>query len=1347
MAVREDFYSLKLTVSLPSNFEDWFPIWHLIPNTTIGKQITLIPQKYTPLNTFAVGEDITYNAPKPASATEDALSIALMMAASGGITGAAYGTALLAESFANSGTFSTAKRKDQTGFYFQIGDLKHQSYFKIAIEYLTSSVISSIEYATNSRLKKLYLAHGKIVKIRKEFNNIFYVTLYEFNEKPMLNFTPSGNLNVWSVDKNNKYVKYSLDLSQSQINENGELIFNKDITPDVEKILTGDFFTIDKPWILEDYALIFEYGLTKNNGFYETNNQKYKAFYEFGAMNIKGVWLQLPKEFTNADGSKETFILWKLFTDLNKEMFILPETEEDEKFFGENSEIGSFDNGFKQLEQNVKDGKTTTARVVIFGAGSKLENFYQPYLIGEYAKVGDYYFEIVNHPRLDTIEVQLKSVNGNVNFIDQAGSNNNVDVFQQKFWFVNDLYWGSALNWPIGLWQTDQNILSIAANDYKEEKIESAKNGERDTIYNIEWTDASGNKKKETKTITISSSSITEQDKKYTVAKGKTTNVSFYAYDVPSSTLGNEEKNNISCTFLTERFYKPYSSFKFETSATSTNQGTSNTTANSTTFGGGSSGGGGATRSWEETQTIESLTYGFYKKYKGWYFYNTGNSKTYKILDASFSNAKSYTTAKPLVEINLTLEGDLTAEFIVGKTSGYVFLGVPYPTYSGKHGEMSLYLSSASSLGISGVGGGSNYVYLYGNYYAGTYILSQEVPQFSMIGTTSYGDNVTMSGRNIANVQFSTYSANKNIFVSGVTEQIGDVSKEYLFFVEPQNLLLVYRSGSCAWRFNPQKKLVITIEPSVQNGTGGQKELEKTNKIITQIVYNAEKDCTYWYVRPREKVNPSSIYESYHISENSHADTNLTRLYGLETSPTDAIYFPFEFTSSINKDKDDKETATVTVDTYFKSSVIGTGECLEKIHGKDVNTQKTLTSLISGEPFNRGPLSFDIKSTSYVDPTKVLQNVNYSWPYSTKDGKIYLFYNWDPPDFYIYDLDGSPNKLNPSRPSVFALASNNSGSYFYNPIVARESEKNGTFPLMLLYDFDFRAAVINGNETTCFLFGFTYDRGYSPADKDKDGKFLTEHVYSKHCFLAMYCFNLNDIFTKDAANLVNVFANKDNSISWTGRRPILTAKPSSKPFCPLWYGKNKNVFGHLFVEEEFEDYYDFDPALIQSSQYVVSILDQEEATFLPQHISVTIDASGVITLFVEVQDLLYKDKNNKNQKISGIVSLVSKNNGLIWLLTADDNNVPIIYNDNEFQTNPYQLGELLFLIDKKSQQLVVKNLETKITKGIADDILPQKIYATMKENGLIYVYYIVNGNVVASFSNDSGITWQYLTNW
>jgi len=140
-----------------------------------------------------------------------------------------------------------------------------------------------------------------------------------------------------------------------------------------------------------------------------------------------------------------------------------------------------------------------------------------------------------------------------------------------------------------------------------------------------------------------------------------------------------------------------------------------------------------------------------------------------------------------------------------------------------------------------------------------------------------------------------------------------------------------------------------------------------------------------------------------------------------------------------------------------------------------------------------------------------------------------------------------------------------------------------------------------------------------------------------------------------------------------------------------------------------------------------------------------------MTLFVNVSQFKYIDKNNKEQYVSGIIALSSKNGGVTWFIDLDSNGQPIIYSDHNLQTNPYILNSLLFVVDSLQNKLIVKNIENKLvqrTNVVASNVLSQNIYAVRKENGDIYVYYYsMSGSVLASCSKDNGINWQNLDNW
>jgi len=113
--------------------------------------------------------------------------------------------------------------------------------------------------------------------------------------------------------------------------------------------------------------------------------------------------------------------------------------------------------------------------------------------------------------------------------------------------------------------------------------------------------------------------------------------------------------------------------------------------------------------------------------------------------------------------------------------------------------------------------------------------------------------------------------------------------------------------------------------------------------------------------------------------------------------------------------------------------------------------------------------------------------------------------------------------------------------------------------------------------------------------------------------------------------------------------------------------------------------------------------------------------------------------------------LYSGNGGINWILDKNSSNEIVFYNDNEFQIVSYVLDSLLFVIDSSEYVLLVKHIENQdvvLTQTIDNDVLPQNIYVTKKENGEICAYYYKkDGNTCASKSLDGGISWNGLNNW
>jgi hypothetical protein len=1320
------FNSLELTVPIPS----WFEKWTRIGNMFGSKWRPIIPSNFYPISMIAIGSDITGTLTMPN--VNQILGVANLTSAAGALQ-------YLMQSAAQAYYYTVRielTRKKSAGYFvdavynyyssprlgLQLGSqFKNQAYISvkgdgianintISVDWIRFDTIYQIEYAINCRFKKLYIAHGKILNVNKKFSDVYCIKIYEKNEYPNLKFKLDGKMWIWVVI-DDKYKKIEFDLSKNiTLSEESELIFEKSIFPEIENVGNGDFFVLEKPWVAEDPTTLFEYGLNKDDGFYQTQDQKTKPESSF-KMTIRGIWLQ--EEFIIND--KKT-TLWHVYSDLNSSQFVLPVTEDQEEEVGEYKDVGLFKDGLNLLKEKISSGSLQTIRVTVFGATMQTQNFAADCLRGEFIKIqsssDDYYFEIVGHPRQETIEVNINCANANTNISEVMDFETNttpellatIDVFQQSFWFINELYYGYP--YYHGLWEgaiiETPTINTNNKTTINNKITKGEKQGKQTITTTTAYINATGESVSETYSVNYNSVDLkdTEQDETIDVPFTTTTFKISSKEVISTEILGQKEKSETSCNYLSERFHNQF------------------TLMESNTF--------------NKNQLCDN----YYKKYNNWYFYNISKNKQYEIIDINFKVVKTEFGINT-IDITIVVNGDVKSELNIETTTGYVFLDEPYKTYSGYHGEMTAYGGVYPSVNISN----QSNALLYGNYYAGTYYLPEETSAPIYVNSSAYGRMIGET--DIPDVLVSSYGG-KNAFVSGCVQKIGENRRDYIFFSDPEKRWIISRQGSCAWRKEHQRKLVIMTEPE-EFKSSDITTLQKTNKIIVKMIYNTENSGeAYWFVSPKSQLQPPSLYESYYISSGANASSDLVIFYGLENTPSKGVYFPFEFFSFENK-TENRTVNQVAINTYFTSDLLNSGECISKIYDANISAKKTLISVLNGLPVAMRNLSFTIDKILGVDQNMVLQNIDYMWSYSTMDSAILLFYNMSPPEFYSPDA-GNIADLNPTRPSVFVLRSDNSGDDFHSPASLERNKALARAPLMILYDFDLRCAAINQEETTCYLFGFTYERGKGPEDKDSNGIPID---FSKYCFLAMYCFNLYDVFKKEDTY---GFSTKDGTMGWIGRTPTLTATKSSANGSNE-YGEFKNLFGKQLQETigdgEIKDY-DFKKET-QSSQYLVSILNQTNASFEPEQISVSIDSSGNMTLFVNVSQFKYIDKNNKEQYVSGIIALSSKNGGVTWFIDLDSNGQPIIYSDHNLQTNPYILNSLLFVVDSLQNKLIVKNIENKLvqrTNVVASNVLSQNIYAVRKENGDIYVYYYsMSGSVLASCSKDNGINWQNLDNW
>lgn len=326
---------------------------------------------------------------------------------------------------------------------------------------------SVVDYYSNCRLRQLYVKYGKILSIRpaeplsaqQETSTVrdMWMKIVEDTTGLKDGTTPtSASITVWS-----KQVKSTLEesllisagkavpwvsvvLPIKEINEFGEArVTVKDVQNSY--VRTGDFFEIDTPLIVNDPNLLYEYSLGLRNGKIGTKAQLFQLpGNEYKGLKVIGVWVggtEKEQKVTKASGDDmlEKFFVYTPYADSGDRQAIrIPANANEMYRRKEDQEFGgSFSDGLTKL----KDSNAQSIRVQLnWSGGNVSQNFSANCLAGQFAKIGDSMFEILDNPRSDVIELSMRSINGDVKLLDVLKSGVKHEVYQHKYWFFNEFY-------------------------------------------------------------------------------------------------------------------------------------------------------------------------------------------------------------------------------------------------------------------------------------------------------------------------------------------------------------------------------------------------------------------------------------------------------------------------------------------------------------------------------------------------------------------------------------------------------------------------------------------------------------------------------------------------------------------------------------------------------------------------------------------------------------------------------------------------------------------------------------------------------------------------------------------
>ena len=121
------------------------------------------------------------------------------------------------------------------------------------------------------------------------------------------------------------------------------------------------------------------------------------------------------------------------------------------------SEGVSFGGTMQLGVQKLVDAKSISVRLAISKlAANNYQNFEAGCLSDEYLIFNGHFYQIIDHPRSDAVEIQTTPVNGMENILPNLNVASNVvtaGIYQRSFWFINEMYPGGGTIAPVnGLW-------------------------------------------------------------------------------------------------------------------------------------------------------------------------------------------------------------------------------------------------------------------------------------------------------------------------------------------------------------------------------------------------------------------------------------------------------------------------------------------------------------------------------------------------------------------------------------------------------------------------------------------------------------------------------------------------------------------------------------------------------------------------------------------------------------------------------------------------------------------------------------------------------------------------------
>lgn len=1217
-------------------------------------------------------------------------------------------------------------------FGFTIGNIfKHQAYISINIVgmgvtgpggrniWLTAPATSAIEYSTNSRLTKFIVKYGKVIDVKSgtkttidkngksTVENRIYVKLFEnadsaddpkttnSDAEEFSNGIPSGT-SVFCGIRPEGMVNFKLVFKG--MTADWYAVFEDPSSENPNALIPrrGDFYTLNKPITCENPQTLFEFNVRTEDGVYITNEQKYKV-----ETNVIGIWnyddvLGLQMAYVNDEKQALIHLPSEGGSYYRSSGEYAPSGEESVS--GEYHDFGGdFKTGLEIWRS--KSPASNTARLIIENQGGvTLQNFFSGNLIGEYIKFGKDYYEIIDHPRLDTIEISNKSVsnfeNGNVSVIISSKVNDEkaedapsgigaITIYQQKFWKIAELY-GLTGNYDgafKALWSG--KILNL-------ESFEGNK-------YNVEW---------------------------------KTSESYMHLF------LPKYEVDRTSIQTLPERFrtkasddgiingYQPYSGWRVVIKNITFKVVDIKVKEDVPSVGGS-----------EAEITITATVQGNPSTYS-----KIGDN-VYMVLDEPFDTAfgnsrhlnSSVAIWTEVAETNtLPSKPELwnsvaTPNTLPSKPALYM-----YGFYDAGKYSLPGTLGVTQRLGISSFAYGAN-----------SPTSPSEIPVV-WVSTYSSSSGVAYLQHGNNGQQTILYKDADLDIMAAVTADPGWVERR------TKSAITCGLAISMDSSTKDEDDNTVDSTPSDDSYilTGMYGKVAKSSPNGTNVLKG------YFAVMPASSETP---YYAMKVSGYGGIQTPLTRKTLISISNTDVhpVQLPIEIYEPINSGS--SEMAIGTSVMAKTSEVI-----LNKCGFQEIKGHQLFEAIKKGSQLPTPTPEIPANSFQFSRARQVLQGVKQFNAHMLDNGKVLLFYSKDSSKFYFdkLNINTESNSSRPSTFALMSSSNiTNWGSPKFdgknldlNTLPLGQNESEWERPLMLAYDFDFSTTIKLWETNEILVFGYGYSRGKDGLSRDNDASYL---------FLGCYLISLSDLQVGETYKCRLTFAGtaadestavhyyyrpnhvRENITKYTMSFgvPLLgeskLKKPNSKSNT---YNENfTRIIGGTNSEAHIGGNADSDQSWAMSKD-VIGV-----GTASHGMISVYFtdpSSNNILRIWSCTRGHLWNvEVEDPEAESSAPIRYAAGTSPTFF-----QNLLFYFYGDSLYCKDLSSISEGSYLKGiwgSKQEQL--DNLPSSL---VASDVVGHKVAPNIDTHGRVVVFYLdKSGNIRAAGSNSSSRTWSYLNNW